>query len=191
MTDGIRIAGLIHVGTTGASVLRGRSLWDRAVDRLGPQVERLVLAAASPGRLDGLGLPVVGPVAPGLETVHAGLVWAEAAGLTHLVTAEAATPFLPLDLAARLSRATERAGAPVALAAIHDEGRLQRQTTCGLWPVALREDLASALRQGVSGVTRWSDAKGAATALFAEEGFFRVDSREALRAAEEMLGAGD
>ncbi|WP_293574097.1 molybdenum cofactor guanylyltransferase MobA [Phaeobacter sp.] len=184
-------------GDKGALVVGGRSMLDRVVDRLGPQVGRLVINAnGDPHRFAEYGLPVVAdslPDFPGpLAGVLAGMEWAAQAGATHIVTAAADTPFFPTDLVGRLSRAAERANTPIALAATHEGGRTNRHPTFGLWPVALRADLRAALEGGLRKVVLWTDKHGAATAAFDDEAFFNVNTPEDLaeaerRAAEERV----
>ncbi len=183
--------GLLQAGRAAATVLGGLTLIDRAVDRLGPQVARLALIGQSDAlRLGDVGPPVLPPEPRGLAAVLAGLDWAAEGGATHVLTAEAEAPFLPQDLAQRLGRAATRTGTPLAIAATQEAGRLRRHPGFGLWPVALRDDLASALAQGIPHPTYWTDAHGAATSLFPDDAFFRVDSAEDLMTAQAMLGLG-
>lgn len=182
-------------GDKGALVLGGQTLLDRVIDRLGPQVGRMVLNAnGDPGRFVEYGLPILPdtvPEFPGpLAGVLAGMDWAAEAGLSHIVTAAADTPFFPLDLAARLSRTAERAGTPIALAATHDAGRLVRHPTFGLWPVNLRADLRAALEGGLRKVVLWTDKHGAASALFDDDAFFNINTPEDLAHAETLLPMG-
>ncbi|MBF9034818.1 molybdenum cofactor guanylyltransferase MobA [Rhodobacterales bacterium HKCCE2091] len=178
-------------GDKGRLVVGGRSLIDRVTGRLGPQVGGLALNAnGDPGRFADLGLPVLpDPVEgfPGpLAGVLAGLDWAEAQGADTIVTAAADTPFLPLDLVARLQAA---APTGLALAASLEGGKVRRQPTFGLWPVALRDDLRAALAGGVRKIVEWTDRHGAGTAVFeAEETdpFFNVNTPEDLARAEEV-----
>lgn len=179
-------------GDKGALILGGRSLLDRVIDRLGPQVDRVVLNAnGDPQRFVEYGLPVVpdsladypGPLAG----VLAGMDYAADQGFTHIVTAAADTPFFPHDLSERLTRAAERANTPIALAATHEEGRMNRHPTFGLWPVSLRADLRAALADGLRKVVLWTDKHGAASAPFDDHAFFNINTPEDLAQAETML----
>jgi len=182
-------------GDKGRLMLGGRSLLDHVIARLGPQVAGLALNAnGDAARFADLGLPVVPdslPDFPGpLAGVLAGLDWAANHGAEVIVTAAADTPFLPEDLVARLTRAAERAGTPIALAATHVEGRMVRHPTFGLWPVALREDLRVALQDGLRKVVLWTDKHGAASVQFPcapFDPFFNVNTPEDLAQAEAML----
>lgn len=179
-------------GDKGALTLGGRSLFDRVIDRLGPQVDKMAINANGDlTRLREYGLPVIpdtmGDFPGPLAGVLAGLDWAKSQGCTHIVTAAADTPFFPDDLVARLFRASNKANTPLALAATHEEGRLVRHPAFGLWPVNLREDLRSALNQGVRKVVLWTDKHGAASAMFDDNVFFNINTPEDLDTATEML----
>lgn len=181
-------------GDKGRRSLGGVSLIERVVARLAPQVGQIALNAnGAPERFADLGLPVIADTVedyPGpLAGVLAGLDWAEANGATHIVTVAADTPFFPKSLVTTLVKAAREAGTPLALAATQDEKRGRvRHPTFGLWPVALRDDLRSALNDGVRKVVIWTDRHGAADAMF-ETGakgdpFFNVNTPEDLHEAE-------
>lgn len=179
-------------GDKGALVLGGQSLFDRVIDRLGPQVSRLAVNAnGDPSRFGEYGLPVVAdtlPDFPGpLAGVLAGMEWAAGLGFSHIVTAAADTPFFPTDLGTRLGRAAEKASTPIALAATQEDGRLIRHPTFGLWPVNLRADLRIALEGGLRKVVLWTDKHGAASTLFPDNAFFNINTPEDLVKAHEML----
>ena len=115
--------------------LAGRSLIAHVAQRLAPQVDCLAISAnGDAGRFADLACAVL-PDAAGhlgegpLAGVLAGLAWAEAQGADLLVTASCDTPFLPVDLVARLVAA----GAP---AMASSQGR--QHPTAALWPVSLR-----------------------------------------------------
>ncbi|WP_438670878.1 molybdenum cofactor guanylyltransferase [Pseudogemmobacter sonorensis] len=138
MADGDRVIGVVLAGgqarrmggaEKGLLTLDGTGtrLIDLVLSRLGPQCEGLVLNAnGDPARLAGLGLPVVPddlPDFPGpLAGVLAGMEHAAGQGASHILTAAADTPFLPLDLRARLEAALAAmpGGARIALAATGD-----------------------------------------------------------------------
>ncbi|MEO0487107.1 MAG: molybdenum cofactor guanylyltransferase MobA [Pseudomonadota bacterium] len=179
-------------GDKGLIELGGRTLLDRVIERIEGQVAGLALNAnGNPGRFAEFGLPVItdsiedypGPLAG----VLAGLDWAHSVGAEHIITAAADTPFFPLNLAERLERAALRANTPIALAATQEGGRTTRHPTFGRWPVALRDDLRSALNQGLRKVVLWTDSHGAATTAFDDNAFFNINTPEDLAAAEAML----
>ena len=192
-------------GDKGLLVLGRSTVMGHAIARLAPQVSALALNAnGDPARFEALGLPVLPDEMPGrpgpLAGVLAAMEWAHGLGAARVVTAAADTPFLPLDLVARL----EAAGSGIVLAATPDEGaagkaddargrtvpderRPARHPTFGLWPVALRGDLRAALGEGVRKVVAWTDRHGAAQALFPDEAaFFNVNTPEDLERAREM-----
>ncbi|MEM8754076.1 MAG: NTP transferase domain-containing protein, partial [Pseudomonadota bacterium] len=99
----------------------GRTLFDRAIERLRPQVAATAINAnGDPRRFAGFGLPVIADERgdrPGpLAGVLAGMDWAAAEGASHILTVAADTPFFPADLGARLAAALTP-DAPIALAA--------------------------------------------------------------------------
>jgi molybdopterin-guanine dinucleotide biosynthesis protein A len=187
-------------GDKGLLVVGGRTLLQRVAERLGAQCAPLALSAnGDPARFAAYGLPVLPdrlpdsvPAHPGpLAGVLAGLDWAAGLGAGAIVTAAADTPFLPRDLAARLTAAAGPSG--LALAASPDAGGvLRRHPTCGLWPVALREALRAALAAGERKAGLWTEAQGAGTAVF-EAGppdpFFNVNTPADLAEAERLAGA--
>lgn len=125
----------------------GQSLLAHIIARIRPQVAALALNANGDiGRFAAFGLPVVtDPVAgfPGpLAGILAGLRWAAAAApaCRWVLSLPTDTPFLPLDLAARLYSAVA-GGAE--LAACLSGGR--RHPAIALWPVSLADALEAAL----------------------------------------------
>ncbi len=178
-------------GDKGLLALGSGSILSHVIDRLEPQVATLALNAnGDPARFSAFGLPVLsdslaGFVGP-LAGVLAGLDWAADKGADHIVTAAADTPFFPADLVPRLLLAAEAGGAPIALART-DNGK---HPTFGLWPVALRDDLRTALQAGTRKVVAWTDAHGTAYADFPSGGidpFFNVNTPEDLATAQAFV----
>lgn len=172
--------------------LGGRAMLKHVIDRIEGQVGGLALNAnGDPTRFAGYGLPVCGDSIDGfagpLAGVLAGLDWAHEMGASHVVSVAGDTPFFPLDLVARLERAASRAATPIALAATHEGGRTNRHPTFGLWPVALRNNLRAALRDGLRKVVLWTDSHGAASAAFDDDAFFNINTPDDLARAETML----
>ncbi|MEX0311163.1 MAG: molybdenum cofactor guanylyltransferase MobA [Tateyamaria sp.] len=170
-----------------------KRLIDHVIDRLSPQVAGLALNAnGDPARFADLNLPVVPDSIDGfagpLAGVLAGLDWAAEQGADTIVTAAADTPFFPCDLVPRLQLAAEGMQHPLALAATPDPKRGQaRHPTFGLWPIALRDDLRAALRDGLRKVVLWTDQHDGRTALFPDEAaFFNVNTPEDLVRAKDM-----
>lgn len=150
-------------------MLRGRPLLAHLLERLTPQVTHLALNAnGDPARFAAFGLPVLPDPLPGqpgpLAGVLAGMDWAASLGLQAVLTLAGDTPFPPADLAARLI-----AAGPFALAASPDEtGAPRLHPTVGLWPVALRADLRTALARGERRLGHWALENGAVRVDFPE-----------------------
>ena len=169
---------------------------DQVIARLGEQVDQMVLNAnGDSARFDEFGLPVVADSLDGflgpLAGVLAGLDYAAEHGFDHIVSVAADTPFFPADLVSALGSASSHMDVPIALAATKIEGgKIVRHPTFGLWPVALREDLRSALQDGLRKVVLWTDQHGAETHVF-ESGdidpFFNINTPEDLELANKMM----
>jgi molybdenum cofactor guanylyltransferase len=136
-------------GDKALRLVGGRTVLSRLIERVAPQVTRLILNANDdPGRFAGLGLPVVAdslPDHPGpLAGVLAGLEWAalSAPDIGWVLTVPGDAPFLPRDLVQRLHAVRLREGARFACAASAG----QSHPVAGLWPVSLRDEL----RRGVA-----------------------------------------
>lgn len=166
-------------GDKGLLDIAGMPMLGHVIARLRPQVGPMVINAnGDPSRFAGFGLPVVpdpvgGHVGP-LAGVLAGMRWAlaHAHAATHIATVSTDAPFVPADLVARLSQSLT-AGAPIALAKSNGE----LHPVIGLWPVALADDLETALRDGVRKVLAWTDRHGTSATEYPmlEIGGDRVD----------------
>lgn len=174
--------------------LGGRPLLAHVIERLRPQVERLVLNAnGDPVRFAAFGLPIAVDSVPDfagpLAGVLAGMDWAarEVPAAHYIVTVPADGPFLPPDLVAHLGKALLDEDAELAQAASAG----QPYPVIGLWPVALREDLRRALTaEDVHKVDAWTARYRRATASFAAapvDPFFNANTPEQLAEAERLL----
>jgi molybdenum cofactor guanylyltransferase len=151
MTLGLILAGGLATrmggGDKGLKVVGRRTILDRVITRIGPQVTQLAINAnGAPERLAALGLPVISDDIPDhagpLAGILAGMDHAAKAGdITHVLSVAADCPFLPVDLGARLKTALDTAKARIAVA--HSGG--WAQPTVALWDITLREDLRRAL----------------------------------------------
>lgn len=172
----------------------GKTILDRVIERMRPQVSALVLNAnGDPARFAAYGLPIVADsiadFAGPLAGILAGLDWAAAhrpdCDLVASVPTDA--PFLPEDLVARLVAGTGEAGADLACAASGG----QAHPVIGLWPVRLREDLRRALvDEGIRKVDVWTGRHRLATVEFPIgriDPFFNANRPEDLAAAEGLL----
>jgi len=129
-------------GEKGLQLLGGQTMISRVIGRMAPQVDQLAINANSdPAPYLTFGLPVLpdtigGHVGP-LAGVLTGLEWAATLpGVTHMVSAATDTPFLPLDLVERFAALS----GPERIVIARSDGN--RHPVFGLWPVALRQDLA-------------------------------------------------
>jgi len=174
--------------------LGGRTLLDRAVAALGPQVTRLAVSwNGDPADLAGLAPDVIAdaPAAGGrqgpLAGVIAGLRWAGARGARLLATAPVDAPFLPAGWVAAL--AAEAGPGPVL--ARSSAGRVH--PVVALWPVSCLAALEADFAAGTRGVMAAADRLGGrpATLEAPEEAFMNVNTPEDLRRAEAMLGRRD
>jgi molybdopterin-guanine dinucleotide biosynthesis protein A len=185
-------------GDKGLLDLAGRSMIDRVITSIRPQVARLALNAnGDPARFSSLGLPVVADTIEGfagpLAGVLAGMRWARSAmpEARWIVTVSADAPFLPADLVARLRVAVTGLDSQIAIA--RSKGELH--PVIGLWPVALADDLDAELRAGVRKVLRWTDKHGTVPVDFAAiaiagqlvDPFFNANTPEELDEARQLL----
>jgi molybdopterin-guanine dinucleotide biosynthesis protein A len=164
-------------------------LLDAVIARLAPQAAPLALSAnGDPARFVRFGLPVLPDALPNFPGPLAGLLsamdWAAGQGVADVVTVAVDTPFFPADLVARLQAA--RGAEPIVLASC--AGVLH--PTFGLWAVALRDDLGTALAAGERKLRLWAGRHGYATADFAGAGqdpFFNINTPDDLARAEALL----
>jgi molybdopterin-guanine dinucleotide biosynthesis protein A len=156
-------------GDKGLLELAGKPMLAHVIDRLTPQVGRLVINAnGDPARFAAFGLPVVADTVAGfagpLAGVLAGMRWsaANAPAAGWIATAAGDAPLLPVDLVARCLQAVE--GRPKAIALAQSAGELH--PVIGLWPIALADDLEAELAAGVRKVLHWTDRHGTVPVAF-------------------------
>ncbi len=177
-------------GDKGLMPLGQGTVLSAVIDRIMPQVAGLAINAnGDPARFAGFGLPVLPDPLPGfpgpLAGVLAALDWALVQGAGAVVTVASDTPFLPCDLVPRLLWGAE-GGAPVVIAATGD----RLHTTCAVWSVTLRDDLAATLARGGRKVRDFTDRHGAAVVRFAPgppDPFFNINTPPDLAIAEGWL----
>ena len=187
-------------GDKALRLLGSRTLLERVIERLRPQVDALVLNAnGDPARFAGFGLPVVADSVPDfagpLAGILAGLDWAAAhrPDCTFVVSAPTDAPFLPSDLVSRLIQGMEAEGADLACAASGG----QPHPVIGLWPVRLRDELRRAVvDEGVRKVDAWTGRYRLATVSFSDrmselgpagDPFFNANRPEDLDRAAALL----
>jgi molybdenum cofactor guanylyltransferase len=179
-------------GDKGLIRLGGRLVLDHVLDRLRPQVSRIVLNAnGDPKRFAAYGLPVVADTVEGfagpLAGVLAGLDWARAnTSAEWVATAATDTPFFPTDFVQRMLAAIADDGADMACAA--SGGR--HHPVFGLWPVALADGLRHALvDEEVRKVDAWTARYKLAAVEFASDPhdpFFNVNRPDDVDEAERI-----
>jgi molybdopterin-guanine dinucleotide biosynthesis protein A len=192
----LRIFGVILAGGLGRRMggadkaflpLAGKPLIRHVLDRLSPQVETVILSAnGDPARFADLGCAVVPDDVPQgpLSGILSALRHAGAAGASHLVSTPVDTPFLPLDMVARLRDAAVSASEGLAIACTRDGDH----PATALWPMSLAPALSAYLAAGGARVTGFAGAHHAARADFPEAGTFRnLNTPEDLAAAEALL----
>lgn len=176
--------------------LGGKTLLQRAIDKLTPQVDALAINANSNAKAyQTNGLPVVrdsfeGYAGP-LAGVLAGLEWAQSIGADQVVTVAADTPFFPDDLVRKMQEALRVQSGKIVIAETPGDGvKFFNHPTFGLWPVALCDDLRDALEQGVRKVMQWVEPHGAVKATFPAipfDPFFNVNSPADFEKAQQFL----
>ncbi len=174
--------------------LGGRTILEHVIDRTRPQVAQLLLNAnGDPARFAPFGLPVVRDVLEGfsgpLAGVLTGMEWAlaERPDCPWIVTIATDTPFLPLDLVARLGDAVDQRGAELVCA--RSAGRAH--PVFGLWPVRLAAELRAAMvEEGIRKVDVWTARHRLIEVDFATDPidpFFNTNRPEDLATAERLL----
>ena len=173
--------------------IAGRTILERAIERLAPQCAALILNAnGDPARFAATGLTVVADDVPGfagpLAGILAALDWTarNRPDLEWVASAAGDSPFLPHDLVARLHAARAAAGVPLACAELGG----QAHPVNGLWPVALRADLRHALvAEDMRKIDRWTARHGVAHASWPAEPldpFFNANTPQDIAAAERL-----
>ncbi len=182
-------------GTDKPSLLLGDCrLIDHVVGRLRPQVDVLAISAnGDPARFADLGLAVLpdnperraGPLA-GLATMldHYARRHPD---VTHVLTAPADAPFLPLDLAARLAQAID---GPETIAIAASDGR--DHPVAGLWPVnilaRLERHLTATGRLSMMAFLDTTEWQSVSFPLSGDiDPFLNVNTPEDLRTAERLM----
>jgi molybdopterin-guanine dinucleotide biosynthesis protein A len=176
--------------------LNGHTLLQRAADRLAAQVDAVAVNANSDAQgYQNTGFPVIrdsfeGYAGP-LAGVLAGMEWAVAQGADHIVTVAADTPFFPDEFVVVMARALAAQSGNIAIAETSGTGsKFHNHPTFGLWPVALCDDLRSALGVGVRKVVQWAYPHGVVKVRFNAtpfDPFFNVNHPEDYETAKQML----
>ena len=171
--------------------IAGATILERVLSCLGPQCSRVIINAnGDPARFADTGLDVVADDVPDfagpLAGILAGLDWAarHAPDSKWLASVPGDCPFLPKNLVARLHEARIKAGTPLACARSGE----WRHPVVGLWPVALRDDLRTALvDEHLHKIELWTTRHGIAIADWPAEPidpFFNVNTPQDAARAE-------
>ena len=133
-------------------VLGGRPILEAIIERVRPQVGKLIINANGDAeRFVRFGLPVVPDVIAGfagpLAGVLTGMEWSadNVPGLDWVASFATDAPFLPVDIVDRLTAAIEDRGADIACA----ESRGRAHPVFALWPVRLQCELRLVLQRGL------------------------------------------
>ena len=183
-------------GDKGLRMIGDRTVLSRLVDRLTPQVTRLMLNANDdPRRFQGLGLPVVADSLsdyPGpLAGVLAALEWTalSAPEIEWVVTVPGDAPFMPRDLVPRLH--ARRLGDSAILACAGSQGRIH--PVIALWPVSIRDALRHAVaKDGIRKVDTFMQAYSRSIVEWEAEPvdpFFNVNTPQDLSEADHLVAA--
>ncbi len=152
----------------GLQLLRGKPMLGHVIERLAPQVDLVVLNANhNAGAYADFGLPLLADSVAGYAGPLAGLQ----AGLAQcatplLVSAPCDTPFLPLDLVARLYAALDTAQAAVATST------QQRQPIFALYRREVLADLNDFLATGGRKIEQWQGRIATVSVAFEDAAAF-------------------
>lgn len=144
--------------------LRGRPLAAHVIDRLQPQVSRVLISAnRNHERYAALGAPVIADAMPDFQGPLAGML----AGLSRcetewLVTVPCDLPHVPSDLASELVRVARALRRTAAFAVFDDEPSY----VCALLHHHLAYSAATTLMRDQRSVSRWLDAHNACAVTF-------------------------
>jgi len=175
----------------GLQLLHGRPLAAHVLDRLAPQVGTLAISAnRHADTYAALGAPWQAPVLadalpdyPGpLAGLLAGLQAARAAQVAWLLAVPCDSPWLPADLAARLTEAAFAQHADIATVTTSDSaGAVSLHPVFALVRTSLADDLGAFLQAGERKVRAWYARHKTAEVAFGDErAFYNINSLQEL-----------
>jgi molybdopterin-guanine dinucleotide biosynthesis protein A len=190
--DKHQITGLILAGGKGTrmgsvdkglQIFRGTPMVEHVLQRLQPQVGKLIINAnrhldvyealgvqVAPDEISGFAGPLAG--------LHAGLSRCET---PYLVTAPCDSPFLPMNLVDKLSEALMATQADIAVAVTGDGATRQRHPVFCLLSAHLKNDLADYLGKGGRKVDAWFEMHRKVDVHFSNEtAFVNINSLDEL-----------
>lgn len=174
-------------------VVGGRTMLDRLIDRITPQVTRLIINANDdPARFQAVGLPVAPDSLPGrlgpLAGILAALDWVASSepSVAWVVTVPGDAPFPPRDLVSGLHAARAREAAVLACAGSGG----WTHPVAALWPVSLRDALRHAVaEEGIRKIDTFTGRYACAVAewpVSPADPFFNVNTPEDLAEADRL-----
>lgn len=198
----IGITGVVLAGGRGSRMggadkglqdFNGKPLALHALERLGPQVDGVMVSAnRNLPAYEAFGAPVHTDALPGYAGPLAGFL----AALTQcktpcLATVACDTPLFPTDLIARLSAAMAHGQAEIAMAAAPDEeGQLRNQPAFCLLRVELLDSLRRFTQAGGRKIGAWAAQHATIVVAFDQPGddpraFFNANTLDELRRLEQ------
>ena len=188
-----RVTGIVLAGGQGSRMggvdkglqpFRGKPMAAHAIERLAPQVDELLVNAnRNPEAYAQFGHRVIADEIEGFAGPLAGFE----RGLAHasgelVVTVPCDSPFLPVDLVARLRAALEREGADLAVAKTGDRAH----PVFSLMKRGVHESLRQFLSSGQRKIDRWYSGLRVVEVSFDDEAdaFLNINTREELASLE-------
>ena len=173
----------------GLQAHRGMPLAQHALLRLGAQVGELMINAnRNLGAYESMGVPVW----PDASTDYPGPLAGLLAGLErcetpYLVSVPCDTPNFPQDLVAKLAQALVTHDADIAMAAIHEDGKLRTQPVFCLLKSELMESLVAYLHSGERKIDRWTAMHRCVPVLFDDAAaFFNANTLAELQQLQQV-----
>lgn len=176
---GMRMGGV----DKGLQTLQGKPMILHVIQRLQPQVDRIMINAnQNLDRYREFNFPVCADekndYAGPLAGMQAGLIHCETA---YMLTAPCDTPMLPTDLVTQLATALEKSKADIAVANTKQHDRIHRQPVFCLMKKTVLTDLTAALERGVRKVDLWLAEKNVVDVVFDDEtAFANINTLEEL-----------
>jgi len=176
---GMRMGGV----DKGLQTLQGKPMILHVIQRLQPQVDRIMINAnQNLDRYREFNFPVCADekndYAGPLAGMQAGLIHCETA---YMLTAPCDTPMLPTDLVTQLATALEKSKADIAVANTKQHDRIYRQPMFCLMKKTVLTDLTAALERGVRKVDLWLAEKNVVDVVFDDEtAFANINTLEEL-----------
>ena len=207
MIDRQHITGVILAGGRGSRMggvdkglqtLHGEPLATHVLKRLAPQTGALLISAnRHPDTYAALGAPfgatIVADTLPGFPGPLAGLLAGlRAAGDAYLLSVPCDSPWLPVDLAARLAHALDSNQADIATVTTVDaHGQTSLHPVFALLRAGLADDLSAFLEADERKVRAWYARHKTVEVVFTDErAFYNANSLQELADLERDRGPG-